>query len=94
MPKAYQERRGSETAAPTRYTPVPMGPTPAAQTAPRLRLAVDLVGLLAIVLVLLDYLRPALLLLPTHTAGGDTAGTRAGTWATRCSSTTSRCRSW
>src|SRR5260221_3650259 len=33
---------------------------------------VDGLGLLAILLVLLDYLRPALLLLPTVTAGGDT----------------------
>ncbi len=34
--------------------------------------AVDAAGLLAIMLVLLDYLRPALLFLPTITAGGDT----------------------
>jgi hypothetical protein len=33
---------------------------------------VDAVGLAGILLVLLDYLRPALLLLPTITAGGDT----------------------
>ena len=33
---------------------------------------VDGLGLLAILLVLLDYLRPALLILPTVTAGGDT----------------------
>src|SRR5258705_6548414 len=33
---------------------------------------VDGLGLLAILLVLLDYLRPSLLLLPTVTAGGDT----------------------
>ncbi|HEX6736768.1 MAG TPA: 6-pyruvoyl-tetrahydropterin synthase-related protein, partial [Vicinamibacteria bacterium] len=46
-------------------------PTPP-ETAPRVRRAADLAGLLAILLVLLDYLRPALLLLPTHTAGGDT----------------------
>jgi hypothetical protein len=32
----------------------------------------DAVGLLAILLVLIDYLRPSLLLLPTFTAGGDT----------------------
>ena len=39
--------------------------------APRALLA-DCLGLAAIVLVLLDYLRPALLLLPTIAAGGDT----------------------
>src|SRR5260221_10701560 len=33
---------------------------------------VDGLGLLAILLVLLDYLRPSLLLLPTVAAGGDT----------------------
>jgi hypothetical protein len=38
----------------------------------RRALIADCVGLAAIVLVLLDYLRPALLLLPTITAGGDT----------------------
>jgi hypothetical protein len=40
---------------------------------PRARAAlVDLAGLSAILLLLLDYLRPALLFLPTITAGGDT----------------------
>ncbi|HEX9203682.1 MAG TPA: hypothetical protein VF964_06950, partial [Vicinamibacteria bacterium] len=32
----------------------------------------DTLGLLALVLVLLDYLRPSLLFLPTIAAGGDT----------------------
>src|SRR5258707_1857321 len=35
-------------------------------------LLVDILGLAAIVLVLLDYLKPSLLLLPTVAAGGDT----------------------
>lgn len=40
---------------------------------PRARaLLTDVVGLAAMLLVLLDYLRPSLLLLPTLTAGGDT----------------------
>src|SRR5258708_13388371 len=34
-------------------------------------LLVDILGLAAIVLVLLDYLKPSLLLLPTVAAGGD-----------------------
>ena len=38
----------------------------------RRALVVDLVGLSVLLLVLLDYLRPALLFLPTVTAGGDT----------------------
>jgi uncharacterized membrane protein len=39
---------------------------------PRRHALVDLVGLLALLLALADYLPPALLLLPTLTAGGDT----------------------
>lgn len=39
---------------------------------PRRALVADVVGLGAILLVLLDYLQPELLLLPTITAGGDT----------------------
>jgi hypothetical protein len=35
-------------------------------------LLADILGLLAIFLVLLDYFRPSLLLLPTIAAGGDT----------------------
>ena len=38
----------------------------------RRQVAADLIGLTVIVLVLLDYLRPELLLLPTIAAGGDT----------------------
>jgi hypothetical protein len=38
----------------------------------RRALAVDVLGLAAILLVLLDYLKPSLLLLPTVAAGGDT----------------------
>src|SRR4051812_13025759 len=38
----------------------------------RRALAVDLVGLAAILLVLVDYVKPSLLLLPTAAAGGDT----------------------
>jgi hypothetical protein len=45
---------------------------PARRSTSRVPLFVDLLGLVAIVLVLLDYIRPALLLLPTHAAGGDT----------------------
>jgi hypothetical protein len=36
------------------------------------QMAADLIGLIAILLVLLDYLRPGLVLLPTIAAGGDT----------------------
>ena len=38
----------------------------------RRALLADVLGLLAILLVLVDYFRPALLLLPTIAAGGDT----------------------
>ena len=38
----------------------------------RRALLVDLAGLAAIVFVLVDYLKPSLLLLPTVAAGGDT----------------------
>jgi hypothetical protein len=38
----------------------------------RRALVIDLVGLALFELVLLDYLRPALLLMPTIAAGGDT----------------------
>src|SRR5215472_9321403 len=39
---------------------------------PRRKLLADVLGLAAILFVLLDYLRPSLLLLPTIPAGGDT----------------------
>src|SRR5438045_9558404 len=47
---------------------MPLGPAPSRRRA----LVVDLVGLAAILLVLVAYVKPSLLLLPTAAAGGDT----------------------
>jgi hypothetical protein len=44
----------------------------ATRPSPRRALVVDLAGMAVLLLVLLDYLRPSLLLLPTVAAGGDT----------------------